>query len=165
VAVARLRRHARIGRRVTGDHLWLRGGTGAGGTDIEDVVGRGHPLAEPPVDGGAHVLYAPVLLGVPEESEASHVAFIFLDWLAGHDTHDALDVGVTDQEMAFPVDIVNVLVLFPLGRGRPDGRPFQLIQDQSDLRLKTRSPLMIVFWHGRPLSHLIRTENCLTSFT
>lgn len=85
------------------------------------------------------------------------------DRLARHDAHDALDVGVADQEMTFPVEVVNLIALFPVGW--PGGRAFQLIQDQSDLRLKTRSRLVIVNWHGSPLSHLIRTENCLASFT
>ena len=149
VAVARLRRHARIGRRVARDLLWLRGGTGTAGTDIEDVVRRGHPRAERLVDGGAHLLYGPgLLIGEPEESDASQVVFMF-DWRARHDAHDALDVGVTDQEMAFLVEIVNLIALFPVGW--PGGRAFQLIQDQSDLRLKTRSRLVIVNWHGRGL--------------
>jgi hypothetical protein len=162
VAVAGLRRYARVGWRVARYLLWLRGGTGAGGTDIEDVIGRDHPLAERLVDGGAHRLYVPFFLsGELEESHAAQVVFMW-NGHARHDGRDALDVGVTDQEMALPVEIVKAIELFPFGR--PDGRVWQLIQDQSDLCLKTRSRLMIVNRHGRPLLHLIRTENCLASF-
>ena len=60
--IACLGGYARVGRRVGRDLLRLRGRTGTGDADVQDVIGCGHPLAERAVDVGARLLHTPALV-------------------------------------------------------------------------------------------------------
>ena len=77
-----------------------------------------------------------------EPGQAAQVVVVFDRRALGTMRTHALDVGVTNQQGAFPVEVVNVTSLCPVGR--PGGRALQTIhdtgdagQDQLDLRLKT----------------------------
>ena len=114
------------------------------GADVEDVVGRAHPLAQRPIDGGADLFYVPGFgFGELKAGQAAQVVVV-LNRHAGHDGPDSIDVRVTNKNGAFPEEVVNLASLFPVRR--PGSRAFQALhdtgdaeQDQLDLRVETAS--------------------------
>src|SRR5262245_6568179 len=150
--------HVRVGRRVGRNLLRLGGGTGAVDADVEDVVGRGHPLAERHVHGGADVLYVPgFLIGERQAGQAAQVVVV-LNRHAWHDSSYAIDVLVTNKKGSLSIEVVNLTALCPIRR--PGCRALQgvhdtgnAMQDQPDLRLETATrpaALLVTSRHARP---------------
>ena len=144
LAVARLGGHARVGRRAAGDLLRLRGRTVGGDADVEDVIGGGHPLTVHPVHGGAGLLHAPAFVGGELQPGQAAQVVVVRNGRAGHNSLDPVDVGVTNQQGAIPVEVVDVVGVGPVGR--VSRRAFQAVQhigdaghDQAELRVETAS--------------------------
>ena len=142
LAVGCVRGHARVGERDARDLLRFGGRAGAEGADVENVVRCRYPLAEGPVDVGAGLLHAPPLVrGEFHPGQAAHVVVV-RDRGAGHDPGHAIDVSVTDQQGALPVQVIDFVTPSPVG---PVGcRAFQAVHDirnagqnQPDLRVET----------------------------
>ena len=141
IAVALLGRQARVGRRVGPDLLRL-----CRGTEVEDMIRRRYPPAERPVDGVADLLHAPAFVsGELQTSQAAQVVVVRHRG-AGHDSGHAINVGVTNKKGPFPVEVVNVVRLGPIGR--VSRRACQTVQDtwnteqdQADRRVETASRL------------------------
>ena len=114
------------------------------------MIWCGDSLAELLVNGLADLFDgSPLVVGEPEKGEAAQVADA-PDRLAGHDTHDAFGVLVTDKNAAFPVKVVDVTYFRPIGR--PGRRAFQSfrdigypVQDQINLRCEPSAPLVTYF--------------------
>src|SRR5207302_1289773 len=115
LAVGSLRGHGRVGKRVACDLLRLRGRATGDRAGVEYVVRCGYPLAEDAVDVGAGLLHAAALVRVElHPGQAAHVVVV-RDGGAGHDTGHAIDVGVTDQQRAVPVQVIDIVAFRPVG--------------------------------------------------
>ena len=172
LAVAAPSGHARVGWHVARDHLRLRGRTAGGGADVQNVLGRGHSLAERPVDSGAGLLHAPALVGRELQAGQAAQVIVVRNGRAGHDTLDTLHVGVTNQQGAIPVKVVGVVGVGPVGR--MNRRPCHALQDirnagqdQAELRVETAPrPFLPVVTnrHAGPVPSWVVT-NCLLSWS
>jgi hypothetical protein len=115
LAVAEPRGHTRFGACIGHDLLWLRSER-----DVQNVIGRGYPLAERPVDLGAHLLHSPpFLLRELETSQPAQIALMF-DRHAWHNRPDAIDINITNEKSAFTIKVVKTTSLRPIRR--PGGR-------------------------------------------
>ena len=165
LAVASLGGHVRIGRRAARNLLRLRGRTGRVGDDVQDVIGGGHPLAKGLVDGGAGLLHAPALVSSELQTGQAAQVVVVRHRGAGHQSPDAVDVGVTNQQGAFPVEVVDVVGLRPVGR--VSCRSVQAIQnignagqDQAELCVET-APRLVRNCHIGPSISFRLCRDCL----
>ena len=157
--------HLRMGLRVRRDLLRLRGRTGSEAADIQDVIGRGHSLAEGPVQVGAGLLHVPALVGSDLHPHQPAYVVVVRHCGARHYGRHALHVRVADQQGAVAMVIVHLASVGPVGR--MGYRSLQTIhhvgnarQDQADLCLQA-PPLLVL-----PLvlsGHTIPHSLCLMS--